>query len=423
MYIKEVVIENIRTASHFKMTFPDPAGWHVLIGDNGTGKTTIIRAISLGLIGPNVAKALDAFQDWQSWLKSGEKSAKIELTISRENEFDKPIAQVANNKEATSVITLKQKNGFEKGVSLDGTISQSTALWGDRSLSGWFSVGYGPFRRLSGGNSDFIPLHTRRPRLGAHLSAFREDVALTWVEDWLKELALDAPRDKKKEKEFQSVVRFVNDTGLLPFGATLVNVDSRGLLIQDGNGVILPLGEMSDGNRSVLGVVLDILRYLIEIYGLDKVFNHNSGKIDLPGVVLIDEIDAHLHPTWQTRIGDWFLDHFPLIQFIITTHSPLICRAAHKGSIWRLAAPGSELKSGRVPDDEKDKLVYGNILDAYGTDVFGEDVERSKEGAELLERFALLSKKEVFGALLSNAEKKELKELKQIFTTDAPLAL
>ena len=50
-----------------------------------------------------------------------------------------------------------------------------------------------------------------------------------------------------------------------------------------------------------------------------------------PGVVLIDEVDAHLHPTWQRRIGLWFREHFPKLQFIVSTHSPLICQAATVG--------------------------------------------------------------------------------------------
>lgn len=45
MYIQKVTIENIRSIDHFEMTFPNPAGWHVLIGDNGAGKSTILKAI------------------------------------------------------------------------------------------------------------------------------------------------------------------------------------------------------------------------------------------------------------------------------------------------------------------------------------------------------------------------------------------
>ena len=144
--------------------------------------------------------------------------------------------------------------------------------------------------------------------------------------------------------------------------------------------------------------------------------------IDLPGVVLVDEIDAHLHPTWQTRIGNWFLKYFPKLQFIVTTHSPLVCRAAENGSIWRLAAPGSDEKSGEITGLDRERLIYGNILDAYGTEVFGADVSISQESVEKQEKLVRLSKKKMLGAISSDEEEK-LQDLKKVFTTDAPIEL
>ena len=95
-------------------------------------------------------------------------------------------------------------------------------------------------------------------------------------------------------------------------------------------------------------------------------------KIDLPGVVLVDEIDAHLHPTWQLRIGENLLRYFPKVQFIVTTHSPLICHAAEKGSVWRLPVPGDDSSfTGRVRGKELKRLIYGDILEAYDTELFG----------------------------------------------------
>ncbi len=82
-------------------------------------------------------------------------------------------------------------------------------------------------------------------------------------------------------------------------------------------------------------------------------------EINLPGVVLIDEIDAHLHPSWQVDVGFWFTRYFPQLQFIVTTHSPLVCRAAEKGSIWRLAKPGP-IGGARNHGIEKDRLVMAN---------------------------------------------------------------
>ena len=58
MYIKKVEITNIRSIDKFEMIFDNPAGWHVLIGDNGSGKSSIVKAIALGLIGPSNIQAV-----------------------------------------------------------------------------------------------------------------------------------------------------------------------------------------------------------------------------------------------------------------------------------------------------------------------------------------------------------------------------
>lgn len=404
------------------MEFPDgrEPGWHVLIGDNGSGKSSIIRAISLGLIGPDIAKALDAFQDWETWLQRGETSSSIQVVVSRDDDFDKPTYKAS--REVSSNIKLKkndygEKDRFHPIVSLNGNISNANALWGEYSLSGWFSVAYGPFRRITGGTEQFNHLYTKRPRLAAHLSAFREDIALTEPIRWLKDLALDASKKRKKAKlTIEGLIKFVNDSALLPYGAKLYDVDSSGLIITDSNGVNVSLGEMSDGFRSIMSLTMDLLRYLVDVYGPENVFN--SDKIELPGVVLVDEIDAHLHPTWQTRIGQWFLTHFPEMQFIVTTHSPLICRACGDekgptGTIWRLAAPGSKETSGQIIGEDFDRLVYGNILDAYSTEAFGQEIQRSEESNILMEELAQLDTKKMFGTL-SPAEENRLKSLRKL---------
>ncbi len=140
--------------------------------------------------------------------------------------------------------------------------------------------------------------------------------------------------------------------------------------------------------------------------------------IDLPGVVLIDEIDAHLHPPWQRDIGGWFCKYFPQLQFLVTTHSPLVCQAAEKGSVWRLPTPGGDSPGGRVQGDELKRLIYGNILDAYSTEMFGQDVKRSDVSAAMLQRLAVLNRRSLRGEL-SPAEKRELLALRAALPTAA----
>jgi hypothetical protein len=109
------------------------------------------------------------------------------------------------------------------------------------------------------------------------------------------------------------------------------------------------------------------------------------------------------------------------MQFIITTHSPLVCRAAENGSIYRLAAPGSDEKSEEVTGVERDRLIYGNILDTYATGAFGEGVTQSTEANAKLERLIYLNRLDAYGKL-PKEDKAEMMHLRQIFQTDDTLA-
>ncbi len=257
--------------------------------------------------------------------------------------------------------------------------------------------------------------------LSAHLSLFGEDVALTEATKWLMDLQFQTLEKKVSHNLLDDLKKLINSPNFLPHNTQLQRISSDGVFFIDGNGAEISVNEMSDGYRSILSLTFELIRQLIRLYGDEKVFQKvrkGTMEIDLPGVVLIDEIDAHLHPTWQTRIGQWFTQYFPKIQFIVTTHSPLVCRACENGSIWRLSAPGSGSKSEEIVGDDKNKLIYGNVLDAYGTEVFGKAITISQEGNEKRTRLGELNIKSITGQNVNVQEQQELQELKKIFPTE-----
>lgn len=439
MYIQKVVIENIRSIAHFEMEFPKPAGWHVLIGDNGAGKSSIVRAMAAVLTGPDQIVAV--LPVWEEWIAKGKDTGNITLEVMPDWSHDR-IGRGQPPKGKT-IINKFHFSRNSRGVLLstnanDEKLPPTNYNWGNNE--GWFSVAYGPFRRFTGGDNKRDKVFFSAPKAGAHLSVFGEDIALTEALDWLKEI------DRKRLKElesfqpnmakepvepyisesehiFQHLKTFINQTGFLPHNAQLDSVGIDGeLIFLDGNGNLINVTEMSDGYRSILSLTFELIRQLVRVYGGARVFykiKDGELQIDLPGVVLIDEIDAHLHPAWQTRIGQWFTKYFSNIQFIVSTHSPLICRACEKGSIWRLTAPGSEVPSGEITGTDKDRLIFGNILDAYGTEVFGENTVRSTKSEEKLERLGRLNMLSAFGKI-TKKEEKERQELQKILATDAP---
>ena len=145
--------------------------------------------------------------------------------------------------------------------------------------------------------------------------------------------------------------------------------------------------------------------------------DRDAATVEIPGVVTIDEVGAHLHPGWQKRIGDWFVDHFPKTQFIVTTHSPFICRAAVLGSVWLLPAPDSGESPRHIAGSEFDCLVDGDVLDTYGTGLFGSDVTRSRRSKRKLERLGLLNRKRLKKPL-SNDERRERDRLRAALSSN-----
>ena len=258
-------------------------------------------------------------------------------------------------------------------------------------------------------------LFVSHPRLAAHLSAFGENIALRESLLWLQELQVRKLEGDSEADAIQSaVVSFVNESGLLPHEAHIAGVTSERVEIVDGRGTRISVEEMSDGYRSILSLTFELMRLMFGSLWTEAALERidtASGTIRLPGVVTIDEIDAHLHPAWQKRIGDWFAKRFPETQFFVTTHSPIICRAARHGSVWLLPTPGSEEEARRVTGTELERLIDGNILDAYGTELFGEEVTRSEQSKKRLAQLARLNRKRLRSSL-SRKEQQELERLR-----------
>jgi len=109
----------------------------------------------------------------------------------------------------------------------------------------------------------------------------------------------------------------------------LYNIDYKQIVIQFEDGHAVPYGNLSDGQRSLLTLVADIARRIITL----NPHLQDSALLETPGVVLIDELDIHLHPTWQRRVISDLRRTFPKIQFIVTTHSPQIIGEAKADEI------------------------------------------------------------------------------------------
>lgn len=433
MYIDSIVLTNIRGFSEVNFNFnrgnDKYAGWTVFVGNNGSGKSTFLKAVAIALTGTDTARALEP--NYNRWIKEGRKGKSIiQLEIFRCEDDDYFSGQGKTTLQATFPARIDVRKSA-KGTVLQETTPEhvqqnystpNRSIWSADAF-GWFSCGYGPFRRVFGASPEAMRQMVA-PTTERFVTMFQEAASLAEVDQWLRALSHKALEKKQSEKlQLDLLLEFLR-SDLLPNEISVDGVDSDGLWLKDRNGVRLSWAEMSDGYRSALALLADIIRHLISNYGIDGLVGHKADGtifVKRSGVVLIDEVDAHLHPEWQRNIGSWLKKHFPNIQFLVTTHSPLICQAADTNGIFVLPAPGSDEEARALTEEEYHKVIASRPDTILLGPAFGLQNTRSPEVVESRRQWAQLQAKKRAGATLTAAEKKKEKQLALFVRTDEEL--
>lgn len=439
MHIRKIVIENIRCFERvdLDLTRPDGslAGWTVVAGLNGAGKSTFLKAIALALAGPRTADKLQS--SFADWIRDGAKRGAVSAML------DYPIQDVDGTPgtiEVTPAFSWQRGDLSEPTIEIDvDPASRNILDQGPWSLNPWgaFLAAYGPYRRIGFRDNYQKAEISSKERLK---SLFDEDATLAESIHWLGDIravqlelenkARNAPPSdlekldktaRRHARLYKNVIEFLNN-GLLPPKFRVLEMDmQRGLLVEQ-DGVVRALYSLSDGYRATIALVLDIIRQMYRAFPtlFDTEFDikratDSTGKpiVQIPyeGVILIDEVDAHLHVSWQQRIGFWLKQHFPNIQFIVTTHSPFICQAADPKGLIRLPAPGKkDERVEHVAEDLYYTVVNGDVDDAVMTSLFGLDRPHSEEAEDLRSKIAELEVKQLHGT----ATPEELERLKKL---------
>ena len=169
------------------------------------------------------------------------------------------------------------------------------------------------------------------------------------------------------------------------------------LRFQTPNGVV-PLDGLSLGHRTVTAWIVDLAWRLIRRYP------ESPEPLEEPAVVLIDEIDLHLHPRWQRTIMQQLSDHFTNVQFVATTHSPLMITSMSdvNVAVLRQAEAGDHMVIENDPE-----VVEGWRFDQILVNLFGLESARSLRVEDLMkEREKLLEKSPV-----TRQDKKRLRDI------------
>jgi energy-coupling factor transporter ATP-binding protein EcfA2 len=380
VYIRKVRITNVRGFREVDLDLIRPdgslAGWTVLAGRNGSGKSTLLKAVALPVTGVDAALAL--YPSFSDWVRTDSIEAEVELLV------DGALP-------AASRLTY---SWIRRHGAREPDLVQVLHRPPIHDRESWFLAAYGPFRRLSGHAVDAQRLMEGPVHIARVVSLFREDASLVESVGWLREIYLQRLEEKPGAAELERSVLALLDDGLLPNDAKVERIDSEGLWITQ-HGVRLPLRELSDGYRTVAALVMDIVRHLHRTFGTLRIERAEDAdglfwRILHAGVVLIDEVDLHLHVSWQKQIGFWLKRHFPQIQFLVTTHSPFVCQAADPGGLIRLPAPGEDRAVEHVSEGLYNTVVHGSLDDAVLTELFGLDTPYSEETERLREKVAEL---------------------------------
>ncbi|MCK6520765.1 AAA family ATPase [Myxococcota bacterium] len=412
MYIHALSLTNVRgfTALEFPLQRPDGsyAGWNVFAGVNGSGKTTLLRAVAWGLMGTTRGNEL---QNDGELLQKNAKIAEITLDLTVATSPDRGVERVG------FAVGVEYRNDQ---VSLEGPY---TLIYGDSGRM-WrlleksaFYAGYGPFRRLSASTSEAATLMAASGPAPRFATLFREDATLADSTEWLKSLKFKALEgDKSAEALLGQVTDLLNDD-FLQQGFRVVKVSSEGVQLSGPGGVELSLHDMSDGYRSALALLIDLLRHMSNTYGALGLVKWSGERLVVPhpGVVLIDEVDAHLHPSWQRRIGFWLKERFPAVQFLVTSHSPLVVQATDPGGLYRLPDPDGGFDALRVPEAERARIVRQTASEILTSDAFGLEHTRSDEAVTEQAEYASLRARDRQRAPMSEAQRARLEELTALY--------
>lgn len=309
---------------------------NLLLGDNGSGKTTVLRAIAATAFGP---AAKDILRD-SSIVRLGKTEGLLQAGVclheqDRSTEKHRTLAvgldRMGERLDVTTRLDVQSDWIPERSQKFDD--AEYKDFWKpvyESQNDAFFIVGYGATRLVEqldkynpGARSKVRPMRDQRVA-----SLFEDSFSLIPLASWLPQL--------KPRSRYEQVVKLLNamiKPGRFEFGG---QQDKRGDYMFQRGELAIPFQSLSDGYRAYIGWVGDLLHHLC--------FGCPSGNelVDMHGIVLVDEVDLHLHPKWQMKVLEKISKIFPKLQFIVTSHSPLVASSLEWMNVFTLKTNGND---------------------------------------------------------------------------------
>lgn len=371
MRINKLRVKNFRCFESLEMELNSKC--NILVGINGAGKSTILDALAIALggylAGFDDVKGLSIQQE-DAYYKMHIAGSRIEV----QEQFPVEVyaeASFENNilyREGFEKISKKEEQKSKERVKVIGWQRELNGK-GRRTTYGNVKVIMDYAKKLqsavrSGDISCVLPLvayygtgrlwlqkrnrtpHRKGEKLNrqtGYLDCIAAESNEKQMMQWFEELTYIQLQEGKPVAELEAVKKALctcyrsSDTSISDVNF-VYDVKSRELEIQiyretpeKNLAEKFPVRMLSDGEKGMISLVADIA-YRMALLNPDWM----ERVLETPGVVLIDEIDLHLHPAWQKKIVSDLMNIFPNVQFIMTTHSPSVLVNVPREDIWIL---------------------------------------------------------------------------------------
>lgn len=357
MKIKHIEINNFRTLRHFE--YDCGKNMNVFFGANGAGKSTVLEAIEF-ILSWFTARMQSptgrgrVLQDTDISMDERDCSLRIELD---NNSSWKLFKQRSTTRmKPSDKSDLSRMNDLVKSL-----YAEFQNVKGIESVP--FVSSYGVDRAVSDVPVRVTKKHLLNP-IDIYTGVFDKKVSFRSFFEWFREREDIENEQYRNNPNFSpdyqlQAVRRALQSVLPEYGNLRIRRNPRAFIV-DKVGQTFRFEQLSDGEKCYITLIADIARRMAMSHP------EKDDPLQCEGIVLIDEVDLHLHPAWQQGVIDHLRQAFPHVQFFITTHSPFIL---------------SNIKDN---DNEKITGLDNGVMTEWNENIYGEEV-----GNVLLKLFGL----------------------------------
>ncbi len=322
MLIDKLRIENFRCFEKIEIDFGSRV--NLFIGENGKGKSAILDAvaIALGAISthlPNISGV--SFKSGDLRIKRGREEPYSFISLKTDNGLEWDRLKRRDKSKASDLFTPQGKGLRELDRYLDEFIidKSNNKEYFTLPIYAFYGVSRAildaPLRRKG-----FKKIYTRFDALNDSLNAVSRFKSAFM---WFYEKEFEESKYQKEKKDFDielkelKVIRKAISLMFPDITNPHIAVNPLRFMLNKDS-IQLSIDQLSDGYKTMFGLIIDMVsRFVMANPDMEN-------PLEAQAVILIDEIDLHLHPAWQERIVGDLLRTFPNTQFILTTHSPYI---------------------------------------------------------------------------------------------------